>query len=399
MKDIFRKTAVLLILLLPVSAGAAGSDFDISGYVKYLSSASDVPAVSGRLYDQLLHARINTAWYPTQVLRGELDARVRAFYGDSVEKIPHFADQVKTGYPFTNLDAVMWDENRSIGYGQIDRLWLGYTRSNLEVTLGRQRIAWGTALVWNVIDLFNPKSVLDFDYEEKPGADAFRIQYYTGAVSKVEVVAQPGKTLAQAVFAGLYSVNAFEFDFFAVAGIRNNRWVAGGAWAGSVLDGGFRGEVLVSQAPGNENAPVEAVPANFGKSLFASGTPVVSVVLSGDYTFHSTLYLHTECLFNSDGKTENAGAFQQEALAAGLLSAARWSIYQEVAYDITPLTRGTLFGVFNPCDGSSVVVPMVTFSLRTDLDLLLIGQFASGNAYTEFGDYGKTVTLRLKYSF
>ncbi len=398
MRKIFRKV-VLLILLLPTVAGAKALDVDITGYVKYLSSAADVPGISGRLYDQLLHARINTAWYPTDSLRGEMDVRMRAFYGDSVEKIPGFSKMIETDYPFANLDAVARNGNRSLGYGQIDRLWMGYTRGNLEATLGRQRIAWGTALVWNVIDLFNPKSVLDFDYEEKPGADALRVQYYTGAVSKVEVAARPAKSRKEAIIAGLYSVNAFEYDFFAVAGVRKNRWVVGGAWAGSILDGGFRGEVLVSQAPDRDEEPIDTVPAESGRSMFASGHPVVSAVLSADYTFSNTLYLHSECLYGSAGKTRNAGVFQEEALSAGMLSPARWSIYQEVAYDITPLTRATLFGIFNPSDHSRIIVPMLTHSLATNLDLLVIGQLASGRLYSEYGDYGKSVTLRLKYSF
>jgi hypothetical protein len=387
-----------LVVLPPAAAWAQGSTYDISGYVKYLSSVSDYPQVEGRLWDQLLHARIQSSWYPSDSVRGEMDIRVRAFYGDSVRKIPHFIDQVKTEYPLGDLDA-KWQGSQALGYAQIDRLWLDYTRGSVEVTVGRQRIAWGTALVWNVIDLYNPKSVLDFDYEEKPGADALRLQYYTGPVSKLELAASPGRTLKAGTFSGLYSVNAHGYDFYAIAGIRNNRWVAGGAWAGSILKGGFRGEFLVSQAPDRQETR-EGVPvAGSGSGFFASGNPVVSAVVSLDYTFSNTFYIHTECLFNSNGKVENAGAFQQEAQAAGMLSPARWSLYQEVAYDVTPLTRATLYVIYNPSDHSAILVPMVTRSITSNLDLLVIGQFASGKANSEFDAYGKSVTLRLKYSF
>ncbi len=398
MGKIVRKI-LFLILVLPGPLWAQSSVYDISGYVKYLSSASDYPSVGGTLYDQLLHARINTAWYPSDSLRGEMDMRMRAFYGDSVEKIPQFSEQVKINYDFTDLDTIMWDEKKSLGYAQIDRLWLDYSRQNLELTLGRQRIAWGTALVWNVIDLYNPKSVLDFDYEEKPGADAFRMQYYTGAVSKAELVVKPGRTRQHATVAGLYSVNAWGYDFFGIAGIRNDRWVAGGAWAGSILKGGFRGELLVSQSPNKDASREDSLPPVLGDSIFASEKRVASFVLSGDYTFDNSFYIHSECLFNSDGKQENAGLFQQEAIDAGMLSPARWSIYQEFAYDVTPLTRATLFGIFNPDDHSSIVVPMLAHSLRTNLDLLLIGFLPYGGQNSEFSAYGKSINLRLKFSF
>ncbi len=398
--DNMRRLLLFLILFFPAAAGARPSSWDVSGYIKYLSSATDDPAVPGTLFDQLVHARINTAWHPANsAWRGEMDVRFQAYYGDSVQKIPGFHGLVNTDYAFTNLDATLWNDGKSLGYAQIDRLWLDYSQRNLEVTVGRQRIAWGTALVWNVIDLFNPKSVLDFDYEEKPGTDALRFQYYTGALSKVELAGKPGRNRDSATLAGLFSTNAFGYDFYGIAGVRNGRWVAGGAWAGSVLDGGFRGEVLVSQAPGDSNSQVDAVLPDAGGSAFASDKPVASFVLSADYTFASSFFIHSECLFNSNGKDKDAGAFVNQAHEAGMLSPARWSIYQEFAYDITPLTRATLFGIFNPVDHSSIIVPMVTQSLTTNLDLLLIGQFAAGDHSSEFGQDGKSVTLRLKYSF
>jgi len=391
---------IVLILIVPVAAQSKPSTWDISGYVKYLSSVTDDPQVKDTLYDQLVHTRINTAWHPeNSPLKGEMDVRFQAYYGDSVKRVPNFRDQVQTDYELTNLDTTVGDGWESLGYAQIDRLWLDYSHQNLEVTMGRQRIAWGTALVWNVIDLFNPKSVLDFDYEEKPGADALRVQYYTGAVSKVEVAVAPGRTRDRSTIAGFYSTNAFGYDFFAVAGIRKNHWVMGGAWAGSVWDGGFRGEFLLSQAQNGNIAQDDAVLGDSGGSAFATDNPVASIVLSADYTFANSFYIHTECLFNSNGKSEKAGEFWKQAQDSGMLSPSRWSYYQEFAYDITPLTRATIYGIFNPVDHSSIIIPMVTQSLTANLDLLVIGQFASGDRYSEYGEYGKSITLRLKYSF
>ncbi len=390
---------IFLALLLPCHLLAQDSGIEISGYIKHISSLSDYPGVKDTLYDQLVHARVDTAWYPSDSLRGEMGIRVRGFYGNSFVKIPRYREEIKIDYDFTNLDAVLWDSKKSMGYGQIDRLWMGYTKKDLEVTVGRQRIAWGTSLVWNVIDLFNPKSVLDYDYEEKPGTDAIRMQYYTGAVSKVEISVRPGKDSDHYTAAGLYSVNISGYDLFGIAGIRNNQWVAGGAWAGAISDGGFRGEFLISQSldrtPSRDHLPAPVTE----DSLFESTGTVASFVLSGDYTFASTFYIHTECLYNSNGKTENAGLFQQEAAYAGMLSPAQWSIYQEFAYDLTPLTRATLFGFFNPNDHSFIIVPMLSRSVTANMDLLLIGFLPSGRHNTEFGIYGKSINLRLKYSF
>jgi hypothetical protein len=393
------KTFLLFPLFLTSALFAQLSPYQINGYAEYLASTSRYPEIDSRLYDQLFHFRLNTYWYPSNTLRGSMQLRMRAFYGNSVEKIPDFLDQIRTNYDFTNLDAVLWDAKNSLGYAQIDRLWLDYSLKNLELTLGRQRIAWGTALVWNVIDLYNPKSVLDFDYEEKPGTDALRLQYYTGPVSRLELVDKPGETFKETIIAGLYSVNAYNYDFYVIGGVRNDRWVAGGAWAGDILKAGFRGEFLVSEAPA-KTAPDENPDFSYyGASLYSYDKTVVSFVLSADYTFSNSFYIHTESLFNGNGKTRNTGVFQNEALQIGMLSPARWSLYQEFSYDITPLTRGTLFGIFNPNDKSYIIVPMLTHSLATNWDLLLIGLLAQGDPLTEYGDYGTSVYVRLKYSF
>ena len=352
-----------------------------------------------RLNDHLLHIRINTRWYPSDPVRIGMELRMRGFYGGSVQYIPDFIDQIKSHHDFSQLDEVFWNTRKSVGYGQIDRLWLNYTHGNFDVTLGRQRIAWGTALVWNVIDLFNPQSILDFDYEEKPGSDAVRIQYYTGPVSRVELSIKPGKDKKHTTAAALFSLNVFEYDFYGIAGYRNNRWLFGGAWAGDIYKAGFRGEFLVSDVPGKTAPIVYPTFPSFGDSFFKYDKPVLSAVLSADYTFSNSFYIHTEVLYNSNGKTKNAGLFYHEALQAGMLSPAQWSIFQEFSCDITPLVRGSIFGIFNPNDKSYVILPQLTWSIITDLDFTLLGFFTSGAHFTEWGDYGKSVFTRFKYSF
>jgi hypothetical protein len=82
-----------------------------------------------------------------------------------------------------------------------------------------------------------------------------------------------------------------------------------------------------------------------------------------------------------------------------MLSPARWSIYQEFSYDLNPLLRGTLYGIFNPDDGSYVIVPSVAYSIVTNLDLLLIAQVFEGDPLTEFGEFGSSFYFRLKFSY
>ncbi|HDL18948.1 MAG TPA: hypothetical protein ENH29_07825 [Bacteroidetes bacterium] len=393
------KFLLIIFLFQPAPGTAQQHKYDIYGYVKYMFSTTKMPAVTQRLNDHLLHARINTRWYPTPNLTGAVEFRLRGFYGGSVKYMPGFSEWIKDNYEYSNLDAQLWKSGSSLGYAQIDRLNLDYTAGNLQITAGRQRIAWGTALVWNVTDLFNPKSILDFDYEEKPGSDALRAQFYTGAVAKIEAGFKPGKRRYTRTVAGLWSFNKAGYDFFVIAGVKNNRKVLGGAWAGDIAGAGFRGEFIFSEAPEKSKTAAFPLPAMFGGSLTAGTKSTTHFVLSGDYTFSNSFYIHSELLFNSNGKKKNAGLFYYQAQQIGMLSPARWSLFQEFTYDITPLVRGSVFGIFNPNDRSIVVLPSVTWSAATNLDMLLIGFLTAGDRFTEFGEFGNSLFIRFKYSF
>ena len=383
---------LFLVLFIPFfSAEAQLSPFDYNGYVKYLFSNSKYPNASERYSDHLIHARLNTRWYPSLSLTGALELRFRAYYGETVENTPNFLDMIKTKFDFADLGKVIWNEKSSVGYLEIDRLWFDWVKNDFEATIGRQRIAWGTSWVWNPIDIFNPLSILDFDYEERPAVDALRMQYYTGAVSKVEFAFAPAKNKKDIIAAGLVSVNKWNYDFNFIGGVKKERWLAGAGWVGDIEGAGFRGELLVSKG--------KEVSLPFSNNTFGTDDPIYSFVLSGDYTFPNSFYIHTEVLHNNIGVEDQTLLYQQQALDLGLLTAARWSLYQEFAYDITPLMRGTIFGLFNPDDKSFVIVPSVSYSVVTNLDLLLLGMFFDGNPITEFGDYGSTLFIRLKYSF
>ena len=392
------KILLLLVAIPFIETAAQLAPYEINGYAKYLFSSSKIPRIEDRLTDHLIHLRLNSRWYATQSLTAAMELRFRAFYGESVQKIPSYKDYIQTKHDFANLDAILWESEKSLGYLEVDRLWLDYYKNDLQVTLGRQRVAWGTCWVWNPTDLFNPLNVLDFDYEELPATDAIRLQYYTGPVTKLDVVYKPAKDPNNQILAGLWSLNQWDYDFNFIAGMRYKKWLGGFSWVGDILDAGFRGEVLVSQAPNKPDTSIIYQLIN-QSSLSSTENPVVTLAFSGDYTFPNTFYIHTELLYNNIGKTANILLFQPEANKLGLLTAARWSIYQELAYDITPLLRGTLFGIFNPNDKSFVVIPSISYSIITNLDLFLICMIFEGDPLTEYGEYGTSFYARIKYSF
>ncbi len=376
--------AVLIGLLAASPTLAQTGGFELGGYVKYLISRSEAPGEAASL-NHLLHVRLNSKWYPTEDLSGILELRTRVYYGDIVEQTPGFSSQLGHDAGFGSLGLVLWDRKKSVAYSEIDRCFLNWTPGSWQISLGRQRIAWGTNLVWNPIDLFNPQSVLDFDYEERPAVDAVRVQYYTGGISKFEIAVKPGTRSTKAISAVQWTTNKWDYDFHFLGGWRSGDWFVGTGWAGDILGGGFRGELLVSKKPETlpEQGPGEAV----------------SAAVSGDYTFPNSFYIHTEVLYNNQGVVADAALARPSAEASGMLSPARWSIIQEFAYDVSPLVRGDVFLILNPNDWSSAVVPSITWSVVTNLDLTFLALVFGGAELTEFGHLGNAMYLRGKLSF
>ncbi|APF18814.1 hypothetical protein Calab_3183 [Caldithrix abyssi DSM 13497] len=391
------KVILLLFLLWLKPDGVYAFDYSFSGYVKYLYSNTKLPYFPNRFNDHLLHSRLNGRFYLSTSLTFVAETRWRTYYAESIETLPSIKNQITQDYPLIDLGQKVIDSGAWFSYLELDRLYLDYAAEKWQFTAGRQRIAWGTSLVWNVIDLFNPLSILDFDYEERPGSDALRFQYFTGSLSRLEVAYQPARSPQEQTFALLCATHYGEYDFYFLAGSQNKRKTLGMAWAGYVKDAGFRGEIRWSEAlykSGKQPPPIPFFP-----SLTDNKKNMLQMVLSADYAFSNSFYVHTEALYNRSGLTQNAGLYQTQAQQLGLLTVSRWSLFQEFAYDLHPLVRLDVFALFNPNDRSYLIAPSVSWSALTNLDLYLIGFFSGGNALSEFGSFGRAAFCRLKWSF
>lgn len=375
-------------LIIPVFGLAQTNSLQVGGYVKYLYSNAELPSV-GRVNDHFLHSRLNSRLFLSEAVHVALELRNRFLWGGSIERTPDFLSSIRSKHEFWKGEITWWNTSSSVGYSEIDRLWLDVTHNQLEATLGRQRIAWGTALVWNPVDVFNPLSILDFDYEERPAVDAIRLQYYSSQVTKIELAVKPGATSSTGIAAAKVLLNQWNYDFHFLGGVRGKEPFGGFAWAGDIAGGGFRGE-LVTRRIGNRI-----------RELFPSSDDSWSttVALSADYTFTNNTYVHSEFLYNSSGVTRDASAARPFSMALGLLSPARWSVFQELSFDVHPLVRVSGFVLYNPLDHSAAYVPSANWSALENLDISFFGVLSTGNEPSEFGSLGDSIVFRGKYSF
>jgi len=94
----------------------------------------------------------------------------------------------------------------------LDLLALRYQTPRATLVIGRQVLSWGTGRLWNPTDLMSPFSPTDVDREVRRGVDAVRLSMPLGAVSQLDVLWLPQRTLADNGGALRVQTNAWGFD-------------------------------------------------------------------------------------------------------------------------------------------------------------------------------------------
>ena len=166
---------LLLTILIYANAHAQLSQWEFGGYAKDLITYADgdyslLPEEFayfqnfeiGRLQNTA-QLRLNLFWYPTDGLSATAQARSLLIYQKNIKLSQMFLGSLTTDSYYFDLKAEWTEENDWYASSEIDRLYLDWIYKDIEVTLGRQRIAWGTCLVWNPTDFFNPYDILEFD--------------------------------------------------------------------------------------------------------------------------------------------------------------------------------------------------------------------------------------------
>ena len=382
-------TLLLLIFTLTVQAqdySAKSRNWTLNGYVKYMQTISFQHIDEHWMTDNLLHNRLIFNWNITGNLTFNTQMRNRIFYGETVSNFPEYPDIINNDNGLMNLTLNIFEGKSVFMNTAFDRLYLDFNIEKFQITVGRQRINWGQSFVWNPNDLFNSYSFFDFDYEEKSGSDAVRVQFYPSYSSKLDMVLKVDKD-NNITAAALYRFNKWSYDIQFLGGYYNGSDVVIGAgFSGSLFKGGLSGEISFFY-------PQE----NFADT---SGNVVAS--LGYNYTFSNSLMLQFEALYNGYGTTSgdfNIKEFYFMQLTPQTLSLTRFSFFGQVSYPFTPLFTGTLSVMYNPNDNSLYAGPSLNYSLVENLELSAYGQYFTSNTPADEGGKGVFLYWRIKWSF
>jgi hypothetical protein len=358
----------------------------LNGYISDMPGLQYSSLVDKGEFSNQLHNRLNFKWQPNTSLTAALEFRTRLYYYGTDADMTSYFKVFEQDAGIIGLSKNIISGSNYLLNISVDRLWVDYNKNKWQLTLGRQRINWGQTFVWNPNDIFNTYNYLDFDYIEKPGSDAFRVQYYTSETGKAELVVKADSS-GKPTVAGLYRFNRWNYDFQFISGLTSdNDVVIGSGWAGQLVKGGFRGEISYFM-PTNE---------------FLQHNGKLTSSVGWDFMFKNSLFLQIECLFN--GNKSDSSAFNIFENNAFRISAknpflSNFSYFVSAGYPVTPLLTGSLSAILNPHNKVYILIPSLDFNALQNLDLSVIAQII---AFKSQPDNFSSVSMwffRVKYSF
>lgn len=265
------------------------------------------------------------------------------------------------------------------GVQRLYRAQMQFAFGDTDLRIGRQRIAWGTGRFWSPLDLLNPFNPVALERDERLGVDAVLLEHKFGPVTRAAVVYAPRHIANEGSRALQWHDNAGGVDYSVTAGHIRGDEVVGLDLAGQAAGAGLRAE-LTRGRPRADQAYVRAL-------------------LGIDYAFANTLTLSAE--FYRDGSgARNAAAYDFAAVTSGSRQTlARRYLGVQAGYEITPLLKLSAELILNLDDGSRVVAPRISYSIRPNLDASLGSQWFGGAAGTEYARPPNVAYAQVKWFF
>jgi hypothetical protein len=410
------KTPKISLLLFLASLTINAQKPEIGGYVSEMPSALYV-SMFGQAewyWENLVHNRLNFSWQMNDYWRFDAGVRNRFLIGSD-----YLVQPTETSFDKGWIDA-SWNilsgggttasgnisavggtttgssiaaSGEASGSGgnkrgasyllntAFDRFYITYEKDSWRLQLGRQRINWGQTFVWNPNDLFNVYSFFDFDYPERPGADAFRATFYNSETASTELAAALNH-YGKATAALMHHRTWHNTDIQALAGV----FEASDIVVGGALTSDFNGLNLRAEA-------------SLFKPYNKDSTLTVAVSAGADYVFSNSLMLQAEALYNNVRQTGNLmNMLSASTLSPKSLSVSEWNIFAQATYPITPRLNAALSAMYFVDIKSIYSGLSMDYSIKENLDLSAIIQYFSALNATETMQ-ACIGYLRLKYSF
>lgn len=369
---------IMLVAALSVGAPAHAEGLRLTGSVKSLFVRSRT--VNGEAYGLSLNRlRVEAKGDIAPGLALDLQYDNELLLGSYLDTPEFRALKDRAPPQYWRADANYLERGDVYGRHRLHRAAVTLTRGNVDLKLGRQRIAWGTGRFWSPLDILNPVNPLALEREERIGVDAALLEAKLGPLSRASLVVAPAPDRGSPSRAVQWHGNAAGVDASLVAGRLLGLDIVGVDVASQIGDLGVRAEAA---------------------RLDPGGAPGFNRWMAGaDYAFAAGLTLSAELYYNGAGARSPAG-YDFTGLRAGrVTSLATRYAGLFASYEITPLLKWTTYGVLNADDRSRAVDSRLAWSIGAATNLIFGVQLFAGSAGSEFAASPNAVQVQLQWFF
>jgi hypothetical protein len=366
---------LFLACLVPAQAqaGSGSSDFQyrFGGNFKSLLTASHSFFTGDAYGDSLNRLRLSFdgGWRHSVLVHVDYDNEFH--FGNLIQE-PDFdlVHHRQDGAYFDLLHTIV-NENHLDWDTSLYRGYLMLRRNNMELTLGRQRIAWGTAHFWSPADVFNPISPLQVESDERQGVDAAQLSVQLPQNLRWSLVYAPRDGIDRSTEATRLATTVHNFDVSVLGGRFRQDWLAGGDFAGQWGGAGLRGELTYTWR--STSSQPDALRWTFGS----------------DYAINNKWYVLAEYFYNQG---QPAGVQPGQPFDPSILlrytneifTLRRHFVSAGARYTVTPLLNLQAYTVVDLQGPSVLFLPVATYNLTANTDLTAGGQIFSSTPTGEF---------------
>ena len=332
--------------------------------------------------------------------------------------------QLGSGFDSSSFLEAEANLSRSSSADWSHRLYRGYIQvetERFELTVGRQRIAWGVGRLWTPIDRFSALLPLNLQPDVTPGIDSIDGRFNFDGFNYLQFVYSPGSSGSRERWAVRLHGVVLDADLSAMGGVFEGAPTVGVDFARNLWDGAIGFEAVFT-SPRREVWKIgDASP----RSLPDYWQIVVSYDLNLD--FGSGVYLLAEYLYNGNALGFGRGRagpllpfFEStgtppipmppaDPYATGassdifgssrIITNSEHQLGVEVGYDLTPEVRGDLVTLVDMDGGSAAFVPSLRYSPLDSIELTLGVQLFAGPRRSQYGASEPLVHLLADWFF
>jgi len=369
-----------MIALLPVWTTVVASDsWTLSGSYKNLLVRSRTAQPMGERYVQdLSRLRLGVRGRPFRDLAIDLQYDNEVLLGNYLSTRQFQLQRELPPPTYWKLQQTYADGVDAFARHRLHRASVTWSTGNVDLRLGRQRVAWGTGRFFSAVDALNPFDPTSIEPGERPGVDALLAEWRPGSLARLSAVLAPSWGPGTGGRVLRWHANEADADYSVLVGHLADRPTLGVDLATQVGGTGLRAEWVVVRI------------AHRSRTRLLFGI---------DHAFTDQFSLTAE-VFHDEAAARDTDRYDFDALFAGRLpTLGRRHVGVRLRYEITPLLQSDADLIVNASDGSRFAALSFTWSLTTNLEGKLGARSFKGQPTSEYGVQHDAAFAQLQWYF